>query len=68
MGGLLGGGGGGKGYVGPPLSNYWGVGLAPCLPPPPLALPTPMYDIGRYKLYDTNRRASSYNGNMVYIL
>ena len=25
------GGGGGKGYVGPPLSNYWGAGL----PPPP---------------------------------
>ena len=36
MGGLLGGGGGGgaKGYVGPPLSNYWG-GLAPLPPPPP---------------------------------
>ena len=34
MGGLFGGGGGGKGYVGP-LSNYWG-GLAP--PGPPLFL------------------------------
>ena len=27
------GGGGGKGYVGPP-SNYWGEGLAPLAPPP----------------------------------
>ena len=36
VGGLLG--GGGKGYVGPPLSNYWGGGLAPLAPP----LPTPM--------------------------
>ena len=26
--------GGAKGYVGPPLSNYWG-GLAPPAPPPP---------------------------------
>ena len=33
VGGLLGGGGGAKGYVGPPpLSNYWG-GLAPPGPP-----------------------------------
>ena len=30
MGGLL---GGAKGYVGPPLSNYWGGGLAPPGPP-----------------------------------
>ena len=38
IGGLLGG-GGGKGYVGPPLSNYWGGGLAPPGPPwPPLFL------------------------------
>ena len=35
MGGLLRGGGGGKGYVAP-LSNYWGGGggLAPSLPTP----------------------------------
>ena len=41
---IIGGGGegGGKGYVGTPLSNYWGGGGPP--PPPPLAppLPTPM--------------------------
>ena len=33
--------GGAKGYVGPPLSNYWGA----CPPPPPAPpppLPTPM--------------------------
>ena len=36
MGGLLGGGGGPKGMLPPPLSNYWG-GLAPAPP-----LPTPM--------------------------
>ena len=39
MGGLLGGGGGVKGYVGPP-SQIIGGGLAPLPPPPPL--PTPM--------------------------
>ena len=33
MGGLLGGGGGAKGYVGPPLSNYWGGGGWPPWPP-----------------------------------
>ena len=40
VGGLLG--GGGKGYVGPPLSNYWGAA-----PPPPLTplLPTPMIQL-----------------------
>ena len=39
MGGLLGGGGGAKGYVCPP-SQIIGGGLAPSWPPPPL--PTPM--------------------------
>ena len=29
----IGGGGGGKGYVGPPLSNYWGGGPGPPGPP-----------------------------------
>ena len=38
QGGLLGGGGGAKGILVPPLSNYWG-GAGPLHPPP---LPTPM--------------------------
>ena len=37
MGGLLGGGGGGKGYVAAPLSNYWRA-----YPP---SLPTPIINI-----------------------
>ena len=35
---IIGGGGGGKGYVALPLSNYWRAGAAPPGPP----LPTPM--------------------------
>ena len=36
---IIWGAGGGKGYVAPPLSNYWGGGgLAPTSPPPPLFL------------------------------
>ena len=44
VGGLFGGGGGGKGYVGPPLKLLGVPGpLAPLPPPPPPPLPTPMY-------------------------
>ena len=47
VGGLLGGrGGGGKGYVGPPL-KLLGGGWPPCPPPP---LPTPMIIVGPYSI------------------
>ena len=39
VGGLLGGGGGAKGMLAPPLSNYWGGGAWPPWPP----RPTPIY-------------------------
>ena len=47
MGGLLGGGRGGKGYVGPTLSNYWGGGLGP--PGPPLPTSSYAYDLNPKK-------------------
>ena len=43
---IWGGGGGGKGYVGPPLSNYWGA--AP--PAPPLSLRLCVVNRDRMKL------------------